>query len=103
MIVEDVSEARALEADILHQARHDALTGLPNRREIEQQLQFAIDSAIGEGREHVFCFVDLDQFKLVNDTLGTLLKYQDDIAKIQGSEAAKILAEVNMKLAAERQ
>ncbi|MCB2054038.1 MAG: MoxR family ATPase [Geminicoccaceae bacterium] len=40
---------------------------------------------------------------LVNDTLGTLLKYQDDIAKIQGSEAAKILAEVNMKLAAERQ
>lgn len=73
MIVEDVSEARALEADILHQARHDALTGLPNRREIEQQLQFAIDSAVGEGREHVFCFVDLDQFKLVNDTRGHVI------------------------------
>jgi MoxR-like ATPase len=37
---------------------------------------------------------------LVNDTLGTLLKYQDDILKIQGSEAAKILTEVNMRLTA---
>jgi hypothetical protein len=36
---------------------------------------------------------------LVNDTLGTLLKYQDDIVKVQGSEAAKILNEVNMRLA----
>ena len=36
---------------------------------------------------------------LINDTLGTLLKYQDDILKMQGSEAAKILAEVNMRLA----
>ena len=36
--------------------------------------------------------------EVVNDTLGTLLKYQDDIAKIRGSEAAKILAEINMKL-----
>jgi MoxR-like ATPase len=36
---------------------------------------------------------------LVNDTLGTLLKYQDDIVKVQGSEAAKILGEVNMRLA----
>ena len=70
MIVEDVSEAHALEADIVHQARHDALTGLPNRREIEQQLQFAIDRAREAGREHTFCFVDLDQFKLINDTRG---------------------------------
>ncbi|HET6469110.1 MAG TPA: MoxR family ATPase [Geminicoccaceae bacterium] len=38
--------------------------------------------------------------EVINDTLGTLLKYQDDIAKIRGSEAAKILAEVNMRLAA---
>jgi MoxR-like ATPase len=40
--------------------------------------------------------------QVVNDTLGTLLKYQDDILKIQGSEAAKILAEVNMRLSAGR-
>jgi MoxR-like ATPase len=38
--------------------------------------------------------------EVINDTLGTLLKYQDDIAKIQGSEAARILAEINMRLAA---
>jgi hypothetical protein len=46
----------------------------------------------------------LDRLELdpqtINDTLGTLLKYQDDIAKIQGSEAAKILAEVKAELAA---
>ena len=36
---------------------------------------------------------------VINDTLGTLLKYQDDIIKLQGSEAAKLLAEVNMRLA----
>jgi MoxR-like ATPase len=40
--------------------------------------------------------------EVINDTLGTLLKYQDDIARIQGSEAAKILAEVNMRLEAAR-
>ena len=40
--------------------------------------------------------------EVINDTLGTLLKYQDDIAKIQGSEAAKILAEVNMRLSTAR-
>src|SRR5215213_7697872 len=39
---------------------------------------------------------------IINDTLGTLLKYQDDIVKMQGSEAAKILSEVNMRLSAER-
>jgi MoxR-like ATPase len=39
---------------------------------------------------------------MINDTLGTLLKYQDDIARIQGSEAAKILAEINMKLVSAR-
>ena len=36
---------------------------------------------------------------VINDTLGTLLKYQDDIIKMQGTEAAKLLAEVNMRLA----
>ncbi|MEZ5464532.1 MAG: EAL domain-containing protein [Lysobacteraceae bacterium] len=70
MIVEDVSEARALEADMLYQASHDALTDLPNRREIERQLQIALDQACGQGREHTFCFLDLDQFKLINDTSG---------------------------------
>jgi hypothetical protein len=46
----------------------------------------------------------LDRLELdpqtINDTLGTLLKYQDDIAKIQGSEAARLLADVKRELAA---
>ncbi|WP_420867227.1 hypothetical protein [Azospirillum baldaniorum] len=48
--------------------------------------------------------VELNQLELepsvINDTLGTLLKYQDDIARIQGSEAARILAQVKTELAA---
>jgi diguanylate cyclase (GGDEF)-like protein/PAS domain S-box-containing protein len=69
-IVEDVSKARQLAAEIAHQASHDALTGLINRREIERRLEHAVHSAQHQGLKHALCFVDLDQFKLVNDTSG---------------------------------
>ena len=51
-------------------AAHDSLTGLANRREFEQRLQRALDSAITESSVHVLCYLDLDQFKIVNDTCG---------------------------------
>ncbi len=69
-IVEDVSKARQLAAEIAHQASHDALTGLINRREIERRLELALASAHEQGLRHTLCFVDLDQFKLINDTCG---------------------------------
>jgi len=53
-----------------YQARHDVLTGLVNRREIETRLERALADARENGSEHVFCYMDLDQFKIVNDTCG---------------------------------
>ncbi len=69
-IFEDVSDSRQLSDEMKYQASHDGLTGLVNRREIERRLRSAIESVRRERNEHAFLFVDLDQFKLVNDTCG---------------------------------
>ena len=69
-IIEDVSDSRRLADEMKYQASHDTLTGLVNRREIEQRLRRGIESAHRCQREHAFLFVDLDQFKLINDTCG---------------------------------
>lgn len=66
----DVTEARKLSEQLAHQASHDALTGLVNRRAFEQRLQQLLETARAEKIEHVFCYMDLDQFKVINDTCG---------------------------------
>jgi diguanylate cyclase (GGDEF)-like protein len=53
-----------------HLASHDPLTGLINRREFEQRLASAISDAANSFRQHILCYLDLDEFKLVNDTCG---------------------------------
>jgi diguanylate cyclase (GGDEF)-like protein len=53
-----------------YQAQHDDLTGLINRREFEVRLERSLKSVHENGAQHVFCYLDLDQFKLVNDTCG---------------------------------
>lgn len=60
------------EATVLlrHQAAHDDLTGLINRREFETRLERCLRVAHEKNTQHVFCYLDLDQFKLVNDTSG---------------------------------
>jgi len=67
---EDITEAHRLAEKLSYQASHDPLTGLPNRREFEHQLQKLIESAQQEDIQHALFYVDLDQFKLVNDTCG---------------------------------
>ncbi|MCB1741402.1 MAG: EAL domain-containing protein [Gammaproteobacteria bacterium] len=66
----DISETRQLSRQLEYQARHDALTGLINRHEFERRLEALVDSARADGAEHVLCYLDLDQFKVVNDTCG---------------------------------
>ncbi|NOZ10309.1 MAG: EAL domain-containing protein [Gammaproteobacteria bacterium] len=61
---------REAEATIRHMAYHDALTNLVNRREFEHRLQHAITSAKHRGRTHGLLYLDLDQFKIINDTCG---------------------------------
>jgi diguanylate cyclase (GGDEF)-like protein len=69
-VIEDITERREHEAKIAHMARHDALTGLPNRLLLREQLLHALDgSRSGDGTVVVHC-LDLDRFKEVNDTLG---------------------------------
>ncbi len=63
---------RQAEAAILHQALHDTLTGLDNRASFQHQLESLLQSARQNGGQHSLLFLDLDQFKVVNDTCGHL-------------------------------
>ncbi|MEO8467485.1 MAG: EAL domain-containing protein [Gammaproteobacteria bacterium] len=108
VIFHDVSELRGLAREMSYQASHDALTGLVNRAEFERRLEAALDSARGEAVSHVVCYLDLDRFKLVNDTAGHIagdnllreisslikqrLRDSDTVARVGGDEFAMLLA-----------
>ena len=66
----DLSEELRLKSELVHQATHDSLTDLVNRREFERRLTRAVESARRRTSEHALCYIDLDQFKLVNDSAG---------------------------------
>ncbi|NIP71780.1 MAG: EAL domain-containing protein [Gammaproteobacteria bacterium] len=70
VVFRNVAEARAMARKMDYLAAHDALTGLVNRREFEQRLGHALHTARSDGLEHILCYMDLDQFKVVNDTCG---------------------------------
>ena len=72
VILHDVTELRGLTRQMSYQATHDALTGLVNRREFERRLEEAIESGHRGDGQHVLAYLDLDRFKLVNDTSGHL-------------------------------
>ena len=70
LVFRDVTEMRALGREIAHQATHDTLTGLFNRREFEKHLQQVLDRTRTEGGEHALCHLDLDLFRTINDSCG---------------------------------
>ena len=70
MIIEDVTEARLINEKVSYQATHDALTDLINRYEFERILSAVVESQASQQGCSVLCFLDLDQFKVVNDTAG---------------------------------
>jgi diguanylate cyclase (GGDEF)-like protein/PAS domain S-box-containing protein len=70
VLIEDITERKSAEAKISHMARYDALTGLPNRTYFRDQLDKALGPTRHSGKSCAVLFIDLDQFKQVNDTLG---------------------------------
>ena len=72
IVCEDISEAFRLSEELSYQATHDALTGLVNRSEFERRLQRVIEANQSMSGQHAICYLDLDQFKVINDTCGHL-------------------------------
>ncbi|NOU42132.1 MAG: EAL domain-containing protein [Methyloglobulus sp.] len=72
LVCEDITETRLLNEKIAYQADHDALTGLANRNKFDRYLKWVISLAHQDNTEHTLCYLDLDQFKVVNDTCGHL-------------------------------
>jgi diguanylate cyclase (GGDEF)-like protein len=72
VLVEDITERRSTEARIIHLARYDELTGLPNRVNFRDEIErlLTIAQSRGDTQPTALLFIDLDQFKQVNDTLG---------------------------------
>jgi diguanylate cyclase (GGDEF)-like protein len=66
----DISERKALEGELAHRAFHDPLTELPNRALLVERLQQALARGVRNGRTAAVLFVDLDDFKVINDSLG---------------------------------
>ena len=66
----DTSQTTTLIRELAYRASHDALTGLINREEFERRLKRLVADALAGGGPHAICYLDLDQFKLVNDTCG---------------------------------
>jgi len=114
-VIEDISEARQLTTRLSHQATHDSLTDVINRAEFERRLREAIRNARVEQVRHTLCFVDLDQFKIINDTCGhragdellkqvtQILKQHlrrgDVLARLGGDEFGIIFADCNIEAA----
>jgi diguanylate cyclase (GGDEF)-like protein/PAS domain S-box-containing protein len=107
LVLQDESEKRRVGHRLSYEATHDAMTGLVNRREFERRLARVLADLAGAAAEHVLLSLDLDHFKLVNDTcgheagddllrrLGALLsrhmRKRDTLARLGGDEFGVIL------------
>lgn len=70
IIIKDITDENAIKKTIKHQAYHDELTGLPNRRKFNEILQQAIEQGKQDGSSFAVMVLDIDRFKMINDSLG---------------------------------
>ncbi|MFQ5937445.1 MAG: EAL domain-containing protein, partial [Acidiferrobacterales bacterium] len=115
IVCEDITATLQLSEELSYQASHDALTGLFNRREFDRRLQQLLNSAQAGHTEHALCYLDLDQFKVINDIcghiagdqllreLGQLLKgkirQRDTLARLGGDEFGWLLEDCSLRYA----
>lgn len=115
MVFRDATPQRQLTRQLSHQATHDPLTGLINRREFERRLARVVSSARDSSTTHGLCYLDLDRFKTVNDTCGHVagdallrqlagilrgeLRSRDTLARLGGDEFAVLLEHCEMEQA----
>jgi diguanylate cyclase (GGDEF)-like protein/PAS domain S-box-containing protein len=108
-VLTDVTERQRQEEQLAWRATHDDLTGLPNRQLLHDRLQQAVHNAERYGREAAVVFVDLDDFKLINDSLGhsagdmalrviaqrlrDVVRDADTVGRFGGDEFVVVLAE----------
>ena len=111
----DVTEAHELSSQLSYQANYDALTGLVNRREFESRLQRVIKTARLQQSDNALCFIDLDKFKIINDTCGHIagdellrrlgqvlqepIRKRDTLARLGGDEFAVLLESCSLEQA----
>ncbi|MFW1678064.1 EAL domain-containing protein [Pontibacter sp. JAM-7] len=112
---EDITKEHLLSNKLNHQARHDALTGILNRSEFEHRANRLITKVRTEKSVHALCFMDLDQFKIVNDTGGHIagdellrqvamilreqVRQRDTLARLGGDEFAILMEYCNLEQA----
>jgi len=110
LVLRDITHERALTARLEHQATHDPLTGLTNRREFEARVTTAIEDHRARGTEYALLYLDLDQFKVINDTCGHAagdglirkiawlindrLRSTDVLARLGGDEFGALLRDI---------
>jgi diguanylate cyclase (GGDEF)-like protein/PAS domain S-box-containing protein len=111
LVLRDITHERALTARLEHEATHDSLTGLTNRREFETRLSAAIEDHRTHGTEYALLYLDLDQFKVINDTCGHVagdglirkiawlinnqLRTTDVLARLGGDEFGALLRNIS--------
>ncbi len=114
-IQEDITQARKVSQKLAYHATHDTLTGLLNRLEFEKRLVRVVNTARNDSTEHALCYMDLDRFKVVNDTaghvagdellrqLGRVLKKnirkRDTVARMGGDEFALLMEHCSLEQA----
>jgi diguanylate cyclase (GGDEF)-like protein/PAS domain S-box-containing protein len=117
LVFKDLTQLRGMEREMIFLAQHDPLTGLLNRREFERRLDRCLDSARLEGRQHALLYLDLDEFKVVNDTCGHLagdemlkqvtallrsfMRKSDTLARLGGDEFGVLLEDIDLAHARE--
>ncbi len=115
MVIQDVSHTRRLTRQLSYQASHDLLTGLYNRRKFEEYLEEILINVREEERHHTLFYLDLDNFKTVNDTCGhvagdellkqlpalfnDVLRTGDIVARLGGDEFGVLLENCGIKKA----